>query len=92
MCTILLTVFFKLHKGPIVEPFKGSIREVYSPLGDPPDSLTLIYFIIVGSLWVREALGNMLPSIVPNYHTRKRPEARDMTIFASHVGSHSIHW
>ena len=37
-----------------------------------------------GILWVYEALGDILISIVINSHAKKRYEARDMTICMSH--------
>ena len=61
-----------------------------APLGVPLDPSKPINPIRVGSFWVRGAFGNMLTSIVPNSHFRKRPGARDMTIFGSHVGPHNF--
>ena len=56
--------------------------------GPALDPSKLMNFIILGSLWVHEALGDMLTSIVSNSHFGKRPGARDMTIFGCHVGPH----
>ena len=53
------------------------------------DPSKLINLIILGPLWVHEALGDMLTSIVSSSHFEKRPGARDMTIciplFIPHV-------
>ena len=58
---------------------------VLEDLLDPPK---LINFIVSEPLG---ALGNILNGIVSNSHAGKRPGARDMTIFGSHVGPHNIH-
>ena len=42
------------------------------------------------SFWVREALCNMLTSIVSNTPFGKRPGARDMTVFGSQVDFNNI--
>ena len=44
--------------------------------------------MICGAFWVYQALGDMLNSIESSSHFWKRPGARDMTIFGSHVGAH----
>ena len=60
-------------------------------LGDPLDISKPINLIIFGPFCVREALGNMLTSIITNCHFGKRPGAGDMTILGSHVGPNNIH-
>ena len=39
-------------------------------------------------MYLHEALGNILTSIVSNSHFWKRPGARDMIVFGSHVSPH----
>ena len=52
--------------------------------GLPLDPSKLIIFITLGSLWVHEALQDMLTSIVSNSHFGKRSGVRNMTIFGQH--------
>ena len=59
-----------------------------APLWDRPDPSKLINSIIFDPIWAREVLDNILTSIVSNSHFGKRPGARDMSIFGSHVGPH----
>ena len=53
---------------------------------DSPALSKLLNFTVFGSLWVREALGDILTSIVSNSHFVKRSVPRDETIFGFHVG------
>mgnify|MGYP000267374036 CR=1 FL=1 len=53
-----------------------------------PSKLTIL--IIFDPLWVCGALGDMLTNIVSNSHFGKRPTAREMTTFVSHVVSESV--
>ena len=52
------------------------------------DPSKAISFITFGSLWVHDALGNMLTSIVSNPHFGKRPGTRHMTSCSSHFLPH----
>ena len=54
----------------------------------PLDPSKLSNLIIVGPFWMCGTLGNILTSIVSNSLFGKRPGARDMTMFRSHVGLH----
>ena len=47
-------------------------------------------FIFFGAFWARGALGNMVTSIVSISHFGKRPVAREIAIFGSHVGREAI--
>ena len=55
-------------------------------LGDPHSTPRTSYFDLTtfDPLWVYEAPGDILNSIVSNYHFWKRSEARDITICGSH--------
>ena len=59
-----------------------------TPGGPFLDPSKLIVLIIFDPLWVYEALGNTLTSIVSNSHFGKQPVAPGMTIFVSHVLPH----
>ena len=52
--------------------------------GLPPDPVKQIILIILGALWVYQALGDMLSIIVSNSHFGKRSAARVMTIVSFH--------
>ena len=52
------------------------------------DPSKLIDLIILRSLWVHEALGDLLISIVSNAHFGKQPRAPDITIFSLHCLPH----
>ena len=84
--SVLLTALLEIHTGPVIEPLKG-IQSVYmAHLGSPLDPSKPINLIIFDFFWV--VIGNMLTSIVSNSRFGKRPGARNMTIFGSHVGAH----
>ena len=51
--------------------------------GSPLDSSKLIILITFEPLWVCQAIGNILTSIVSNSNFGKRPGVRDLTIFSS---------
>ena len=51
-----------------------------------------MHFIIFATFLVCGAFGNILIRIVSNSDFGKRVGARDMTMFAAHVGRHNIHW
>ena len=55
------------------------------PRGAPLDPSKLMIFIIFDPLWVCEALGDILTSIVSNSYFGKRPGAREITTFGSIV-------
>ena len=57
----------------------------------PPRPFKTYEFYNFRHFWMREALSNVLTSIVSNSHSGKRPGTRDMTIFGSHVGPRNIH-
>ncbi len=70
---------------------EGAITGMVTPRGRPLDTSKLIILIILEALWVHEALGDMLTSIVSNSHFGNRPGAKDMIIiiiFSSHFLSH----
>ena len=67
---------------------KASIKGMVTSGGRTLDSSKLINLIISGSLWVYEAVGDMLTSIVSNSDFGKRLGARDMTIFGTHFLFH----
>ena len=50
----------------------------------PLDPFKLITLIILGAIWVYQALGDMLSIIVSNSDFGKRTAARVMTIFSLH--------
>ena len=53
------------------------------PLGGGKKRSKLNILLIFDLLWVYEALGDILTSIVRNSHFEKRPVARDMIILGS---------
>ena len=75
-----------LHQALIWDPINRTI----TPGGSSLDPLKLIILIILGALWVHQTLGDMLNIIVSNSHFGKRPTAREMTTFVSHVGAQYI--
>ena len=64
-----------INKGPI---------NCMSPPGTPPRLLKLIILIILGTVWVYRALGDMLRIVVSNSHFGKRSAGRVMTFFSFH--------
>ena len=64
------------------------IKEMVTPGGPFLDPSKLNDVLALVALWVNGALGDILSSIVSNSHFRKRPVARDMTIFGSHILPH----
>ena len=64
------------------------INRIIHPGRPPHDPLKLIILMICDPLWVNQALGNRLTSIVSHSHLWKQYGARDMTIFGSRVGPH----
>ena len=60
----------------------GPIKGMVTSEGPLLDLSELIDLTILGSLWVHEALGAMLTSIVSNSRFGKRPGAWDITIFS----------
>ena len=51
-----------------------------APQRNPPDPSKKNEFDVFESFWVRGTPGNILTSILPNYHFGKRLGAQDMTI------------
>ena len=64
----------------VIGPIKGMVTSG----GHTLDPSKVIFCLILGTLQVHEALGDMLTSIVSNSHFGKWPGARDMTIFRTH--------
>ena len=67
------------HQGGV--RIKRPIKGMVTPGGFSLDLSKLIISIILHALWVWEALGDILTSIVSNSHFGKRSVARDITIF-----------
>lgn len=67
---------------------KGPIKGMDTPGEPPADPSKLNNLLISDPLWVYEALGNILTSMVSSSHFAKQPVALGMTIFGSHVLPH----
>ena len=56
----------------------------------PLNPLKPFILINLGAFWVYQGLLDMLRTIVLNSHFGKRPLAREMAAFRSHVGTQSV--
>ena len=71
-----------IDRAPIIRMF--TVR-------DPPQPLkNLLILIIMEAFWVNQSLLDMLSTFVSNSHFEKRPTARGMTTFVSHVGTQRV--